>query len=138
MLISGPEYGDSSTIKPKTEDADKRHSQLSWGVDEVGQRNIEVHHNWLARLFRVKPVTEHLCFAISRKRARQEVTLILRQWRKYGVRDIQVDRERNIIFARVGPKNCECFPYSLIPYSHPTSRAFFAFRLDDKIQMLMT
>lgn len=114
----GPEYGDSPTINPKAEDAEsKRNSQLSWGVEEaVGHRNIEVHHNWLARLFRVKPVTEHLCFAISRKRARQEVTLILRQWRKYGVRDIQVDRERNIIFARVGSKNCEFLPFpSLSP-----------------------
>ncbi|MBE3041610.1 hypothetical protein IMZ48_03325 [Candidatus Bathyarchaeota archaeon] len=62
-------------------------------------------------------MTDHLCFAISRKRARHEVMLILRQWRKYGVRDIQVDRERNIIFARVGDKNCES-PFPL-PLLHP-------------------
>lgn len=74
----------------------------------MAQRNISVHHNWLTRLFRVKPFTSHLCLTISRKRARQETTLVLRQWRKYGVRDIQVDRRRNIIFARVAARNCEC------------------------------
>lgn len=73
----------------------------------MAQRNISVHHNWLARLFRVKPFASHLCLTISRKRARQEVTLVLREWRKYGVRDIQVDRQRNIIFARVAARNCE-------------------------------
>ena len=106
----GPEYGDSPTMTPMNEGSEdkRRQSLASCGVDEaVGQRNIVTHHNWLARLFRVKPLTEHLCFSISRKRARQEVTLILRQWRKYGIRDIQVDRKRNMIFARVGPKNCE-------------------------------
>lgn len=112
-MFSGPDYHDSPTVKPRADEAEnvKRQSQLSWGVDEAaGGRSIVVHHNWLARLFRVKPVTDHLCFAISRKRARQEITLILRQWRKYGIRDIQVDRQRNIIFARVGPKNCKSAP----------------------------
>lgn len=112
-------------MAPRAEEVEnaKRQSQASCGVEEtVGQRNIVTHHNWLARLFRVKPATEHLCFSISRKRARQEVTLILRQWRKYGIRDIQVDRERNIIFARVGPKNCEFLPCPLSPCTFLLSR----------------
>jgi hypothetical protein len=44
---------------------------------------------------------------LSRKRARQEVAMLLRKWRKYGMTDIQVDKERNIIFARVGTENCK-------------------------------
>lgn len=94
---------------PKTEgEGNGRQSLLTLTDDAtVAQRNISVHHNWLARLFRVKPFTSHLCLTISRKRARQEVTLVLREWRKYGVRDIQVDRQRNIIFARVAARNCE-------------------------------
>lgn len=70
-------------------------------------RNIEVQQNWLARLFRVKPATGHLCMAISRRRARQEVAILLREWRRYGIKGIQVDKQRNIIFARLGPKNCK-------------------------------
>lgn len=73
----------------------------------AGGRKIEPQQNWLARLFRVKPSTGHLCLQISCRRARQEVTILLREWRKWGIRDIEVDKERNIVFARVGEKNCK-------------------------------
>lgn len=79
----------------------KRHSNAS------SHRTIEVKQNWLARLFRVKPATSYLCLTISRRRARQEVAILLRQWRQYGIRGIQVDKQRNVIFARVGAENCE-------------------------------
>ena len=32
---------------------------------------------------------------------------MLREWRKWGMRDVEVDKDRNIIFARVGKKNCK-------------------------------
>ncbi|KUI74470.1 putative serine/threonine-protein kinase HSL1 [Cytospora mali] len=72
--------------------------------DSVG-RKIEPRQNWLARLFRVKPAMRYLCLQISRRRARQEVTILLREWRKWGMRDVEVDKERNIVFAKVGKKN---------------------------------
>ncbi|KAL6896985.1 hypothetical protein GGI43DRAFT_101993 [Trichoderma evansii] len=74
----------------------------------AGSRNIEVKQNWLTRLFRVKPATSYICMTLSRKRARQEVAILLREWRKrkYGIKGIQVDKERNIVFARVAAKNC--------------------------------
>lgn len=75
--------------------------------DDCSSRKIETHQNWLARLFRVKPAMRFLCLQISGRRARQEVTILLREWRKWGMRDIEVDKERNIVFARVGQKNCE-------------------------------
>ncbi|KAI8632800.1 hypothetical protein F5Y19DRAFT_471970 [Xylariaceae sp. FL1651] len=73
--------------------------------NDAEARNIEPHQNWLSRLFRVKPATKHLCFSISRRRARQEIVILLKEWRKYGIRDVQVDKKRNIVFARVGQKN---------------------------------
>ncbi|KAJ6787171.1 hypothetical protein PWT90_07928 [Aphanocladium album] len=69
------------------------------------QRNIEVKQNWLTRLFRVKPAISYMCMNLSRRKARQEVAILLREWRRYGIRDIQVDKQRNIIFARVAAKN---------------------------------
>lgn len=75
-----------------------------------GQRNIEVKQNWLTRLFRVKPATSYICMTLPRRRARQEVAILLREWRRYGIRDIQVDKQRNIIFARVAAKNCKWNP----------------------------
>ncbi|KAI0805527.1 hypothetical protein GGR55DRAFT_281127 [Xylaria sp. FL0064] len=74
-------------------------------ADEGTTRNIEPQQNWLARLFRVKPATKYLCFTISRRRARQETVILLKEWRKYGIRDVEVDKERNIVFARVGENN---------------------------------
>lgn len=90
----------------------KRAHKKQWRESNAtdGSRNIEVKQNWLARLFKVKPATCYLCMSISRRRARQEVTILLREWRRYGIRGIQVDKQRNIIFARVGAKNCEFAP----------------------------
>lgn len=81
----------------------------SWRND-VATRNIEPQQSWLARLFRVKPAKGHLCFTISRRRARQEIAILLKEWRRYGIRDVQVDKDRNIVFGRVGPKNCKWSP----------------------------
>ncbi|KAK5626846.1 hypothetical protein RRF57_002562 [Xylaria bambusicola] len=73
--------------------------------DEKKIRNIEPQQSWLARLFRVKPATQYLCFSISRRRARQEIVILLKDWREYGIRDVEVDKARNIVFARVGEDN---------------------------------
>ncbi|KXJ94003.1 kinase-like domain-containing protein [Microdochium bolleyi] len=73
--------------------------------DDASARHIAPQQSWLARLFRVKPATRYLCFCITRRRARQEIAMLLRDWRKYGIRDVVVDKERNIVFARVGAKN---------------------------------
>lgn len=75
--------------------------------NDAGTRKIEPRQNWLARLFRVKPSMRYLCLQISCRRARQEVAILLREWRKWGIRDVEVDKDRNIVFARVGKKNCE-------------------------------
>ncbi len=73
-------------------------------------RKIEVHQTWIARLFGVKPAMSYMCLTISRRAARQEIMILLKEWRQYGIRDVQVDKERNIVFARVAAKNCEYPP----------------------------
>lgn len=70
-------------------------------------RSIAVKQNWLARLFRVKPAISYICMTLSRKRARQEVAMLLRGWRRYGIKDICVDRQRDVVFSRLGAKNCK-------------------------------
>ncbi|KAK8140559.1 Pkinase-domain-containing protein [Apiospora sp. TS-2023a] len=106
LSLAGPEYDDSPSPDnvrmrnhpPRAPRADKRN-------ENVATRNIEPQQNWLARLFRVKPATDHLCFNISRRRARQEIAILLKEWRRYGIRDVQVDKDRNIVFGRVGFHN---------------------------------
>jgi hypothetical protein len=119
-LLTGKMVSDSDPDGARTRNeklTKKRHSKESrivngtahsvWSESDGGIRKIEVQQNWLARLFRVKPAMRHLCFTIPKRRARQEVAILLREWRKYGIKDVEVDKGRNIIFARVGPKNCK-------------------------------
>ncbi|CAK7268246.1 serine/threonine-protein kinase gin4 [Sporothrix epigloea] len=84
-----------------------RSGRTSWydQDDDTNARKIDPQQNWLSRLFRVKPATRHLCLGMSQRRARQEVVMLLRDWRRYGMRDIEVDKERSIVFAKVGADN---------------------------------
>ncbi|KAK0729778.1 hypothetical protein B0H67DRAFT_547866 [Lasiosphaeris hirsuta] len=69
------------------------------------ERVMDVKQHWLAKLFHVKPATRALCFTMPKKRARQELASLLREWRKWGIRDVQVNKATSFVFARVGPKN---------------------------------
>lgn len=108
----------------------EKRTQPAWhkSGSDSSSRNIEVKQNWLARLFRVKPATSHLCMEISRKRARQEVAILLREWRRYGIKGIQVDKQRNIVFARLGPQNCKN------PLPAPGSRQALTATIDLKLK----
>lgn len=103
---AGPDY-DNSTPDERVRTFSNL-SQPSYGKkgdDKIATRNIEPQRSWLARLFRVKPETRYLCFSQSQRHTRQELSILLKQWRRYGMRDVVVDRERNLVFARVGKKN---------------------------------
>ncbi|KAI1181109.1 hypothetical protein F4777DRAFT_2515 [Nemania sp. FL0916] len=110
MSMAADEHNLENTSKPIPARTSSREvvqgvRNSSKGRDPATPRNIEPQQNWLARLFRVKPATRYICFAISRRRARQETATLLKEWRQYGMQDIEVDKERNIVFARLGPKN---------------------------------
>lgn len=68
------------------------------------------HQNWLARFLRIKPAVSVLCFQVSKIRARKEIAGVFREWRKYGIRDIVVDRDAGRIWVRVAGKNGEFSP----------------------------
>lgn len=65
------------------------------------------HQNWLARFLRINPAVTSFCFQTSRVRARKEITAMLREWRKYGMKDVVVDKAAGRIWARVAVKNCK-------------------------------
>ncbi|KAI0188009.1 hypothetical protein EV127DRAFT_343581 [Xylaria flabelliformis] len=102
MSRAGSEADDERTLKPAP--LIIKPAPLPYN-NQTTMRNIEPQQNWLARLFRVKPATKYLCFSISRRRARQETAILLKEWRQYGIRDVEVDKGRNIVFARVGRPN---------------------------------
>ena len=64
------------------------------------------HQNWLARFLRIKPAMHVMCFHVSKVRARKEVVSVFKDWRKFGMRDIVVDKAAGRVWARVDVKNC--------------------------------
>ncbi|KAK1024600.1 serine/threonine-protein kinase gin4, partial [Friedmanniomyces endolithicus] len=61
--------------------------------------------SWFARFFHIKPLVKPLCFSIPRGRARQELVILLREWQRHGIRDLQYSRATNTISARVDKVN---------------------------------
>ncbi len=73
-------------------------------------RSGQHNQNWLARFLHIKPASKLLCFCITKRRARREVAAILRDWKRYGMRDVSVDKDKNVVFGRVDQMNCKQCP----------------------------
>ncbi|KAF9698223.1 hypothetical protein EKO04_003819 [Ascochyta lentis] len=65
----------------------------------------EVQKNWLSRFLHIKPATKTLCFQVGRGKVRQDLVRLLRDWQRFGVRDVVFDRTTNVINARVDKAN---------------------------------
>jgi serine/threonine-protein kinase HSL1 (negative regulator of Swe1 kinase) len=61
--------------------------------------------NWLSRFLHIKPATKTLCFHIGRGKVRQDLVRLLRDWQRFGIRDVTFDRDSNVINARVDKNN---------------------------------
>ena len=68
------------------------------------------HQNWLARFLRIKPAMHVMCFHVSKVRARKEVVSVFKDWRKFGMKDIVVDKAAGRVWARVDVNNCALLP----------------------------
>ncbi|KAH6710854.1 hypothetical protein BKA61DRAFT_104529 [Leptodontidium sp. MPI-SDFR-AT-0119] len=98
-------YEDDESVQDSIADARR---QAIHGRDQsvdARARQVVPQQSWLAKLFHVKPASGFLCFTLSQRRTRREVTLLLKDWRRFGIQDIQVNKERNIVFAKVGAEN---------------------------------
>ena len=67
------------------------------------------HTNWFARFLRIKPASYTLCLQIPKIQARREIARVLRGWKKYGLRDLVIDKTRCVISVRVDGKNGKSF-----------------------------
>lgn len=118
----------------KTNISRRRHQKLDKNAKLMPPPSRAIqpqHQNWLARFLRIRPAVSIVCFRISKIRARKEIGNVLREWRKYGMKDIVVDKAAGRIWARVGEKNCKlagllvflffCFSYftKSLFYSYP-------------------
>ncbi len=98
---------------------------------EPGNRTgpAEVHKNWLSRFLHIKPASKILCFHIGRGKVRQDLVRLLRDWQRFGVRDVTFDRKTNVINARVDKVNRKCLLPFRIVFSERCFREF-RFKVD--------
>ena len=126
-----PQHGNDGRIRAQSKDLEDRHPQR---LHDHSQRRSPPHpstltkvtttrtahttaattrpiqqraHNWLARFLGIKPAVHVLCFRVGKLRARREVVAIFREWRRFGMRDVVVDKEAGRVWARVDRDNCE-------------------------------
>ncbi|KAL4794934.1 hypothetical protein BDV19DRAFT_389824 [Aspergillus venezuelensis] len=62
-------------------------------------------NNWLARVFNIKPAVRVVALNTSKIKGRKEVYKMLREWKEYGIEDIELDKANSIIYGRVGESN---------------------------------
>jgi len=69
----------------------------------------EASQNWFAKFLHLKPATNFVVMQASKAHSRREIVKILREWRKFGIRDVAVEKRPagDIIRARVDAINCE-------------------------------
>lgn len=110
----------NSVLKPDKPSKNNSAEDNTMPPPQIARVIVPQPQNWLARFLRIKPAVNVMCFQVSKVRARKEVAGVFREWRKYGMRDIVVDKEAGRVWARVDVKNCMCLvfprPSSSIPF----------------------
>ena len=69
------------------------------------------HQNWFARFLRIKPAVSVVCFQTSKVKARKEIARVFKEWRKYGIKDIVIDRYAARIWVQLAEKNCKIITF---------------------------
>lgn len=73
--------------------------------------------NWLSRFLHIKPANKVLCFQIGRGKVRNDLVRLLRDWQRFGVRDVVFDRQANTVNARIDKNNRKSTPLLLHGWS---------------------
>ena len=73
-----------------------------------GNRFVHINQNWFAKFFHIKPASRIICLCVSKAKARREIVKVLREWKKYGLRDVVSERSGggDLIRGRVDSMNC--------------------------------
>lgn len=96
-----------------------RHTSSMEGVAvSSGPSRPEAGQNWFAKFLHLKPATTVMVMQVSKAQARKEIVKVLRDWRKFGIRDVAVERRPggDVIRARVDAANCKWYIKSLLHF----------------------
>jgi serine/threonine-protein kinase HSL1, negative regulator of Swe1 kinase len=100
---------DGNTWKASDPEFDETETMPATLANSGGNRAIYITQNWFARFFHIKPATRVICLSMSKAKARKEIMKILKEWRKYGLRDVACQRSggADTISGRVDSMNCK-------------------------------
>ena len=72
---------------------------------------IQVNQNWLAKFFHIKPASKSYVLQVCKAKAKKDIYKILKDWKKYGLRDVRIERRagQDVIRCRVDAENCKSF-----------------------------
>ncbi|KIX09476.1 uncharacterized protein Z518_00556 [Rhinocladiella mackenziei CBS 650.93] len=92
---------------PKSRMAAQKDYPRATKVDAAAPGPIETCQNWFAKFFRIKPASRVVCLQIRKGKARKELLKCLRDWRKYGLKDVVAERRDggDVVRGRVDASN---------------------------------
>ncbi|KAI2852789.1 hypothetical protein CBS147321_4246 [Aspergillus niger] len=61
--------------------------------------------NWFARVFQLKPATRVIALNTSTTKARKYIHKTMREWKKWGMEDVYLDKDKRVIYGSVGEVN---------------------------------
>ncbi|RMZ86198.1 hypothetical protein DV737_g190, partial [Chaetothyriales sp. CBS 132003] len=98
---------------------------------------IEVSQNWFAKVFHIKPATRIMCLSVSKMRARKELVKVLKNWHKYGLRDVVSERRAggDVVRGRVDacnylhikPVHFHAYLYSVLEHGRKANLSIMKF-----------
>ncbi|PYH71125.1 serine/threonine-protein kinase [Aspergillus vadensis CBS 113365] len=61
--------------------------------------------NWFARVFQLKPATRVIALNTSTTKARKYIHKTMREWKKWGMEEVYLDKDKRVIYGSVGEVN---------------------------------
>jgi len=100
---------DGNTSETSNQALDETETMPATLDNSGSNRDVYITQNWFARFFHIKPASRVICLSMSKAKARKEILKILREWKKYGLRDVACERSggADTISGRVGSMNCK-------------------------------
>ncbi|RAL11003.1 serine/threonine-protein kinase [Aspergillus homomorphus CBS 101889] len=104
---SEPETAETNQLLEQTQEPEHTFDTDDSNIRPLPERppNPGRSQNWFARVFHFKPATRVVALNTSTTKARKDVHRILRDWKKYGMQDVYLNRDKRVIYGTVGEGN---------------------------------
>ncbi|CAK41303.1 uncharacterized protein An12g08530, partial [Aspergillus niger] len=93
--------------------------------------------NWFARVFQLKPATRVIALNTSTTKARKYIHKTMREWKKWGMEDVYLDKDKRVIYGSVGEVNRRQENLSLVRFKQERGAASSFHKVVDTLYLLM-